>query len=133
MIPYQQTLPLESVVVMIGRDKMTSGSEDSTNFWCNQILACKALSDPKVHWIDKEQFDEVHWPACYQALAEVPRLFQIFASKQTTSIASCNVNQAYYTPGHNKMCPSCGVVQETCAHVLTCEETGRVEVLQYIG
>ena len=56
----QQTLPLESVVVMVGRHKMTSGSEESIVFWCNKILARRTLSDPKVHWLDEEQFDEVY-------------------------------------------------------------------------
>jgi hypothetical protein len=129
LVPPQQALPLESVVVMIGKDKMTSGSQDSIVYWCNKVLACKTLSDPKVKWLDKEQFNEVYWPACYQALTEVPRMFQVFASKQTTSIAGCNVNQSYYTLGHDKLCPSCGVVQEMCAHVLMCNETGQVAVL----
>ena len=108
---------------------MTSGSEDSIVFWCNKILARRTLFDPKVNWIDGEQFDEIYWPACYQALVEAPRMFQLFASKQTFGIAGCNVNQAYYTPGHNKMCPSCGVCRETCSHVLHCNEAGRVELL----
>jgi hypothetical protein len=125
----QQALPLESVVVMIGKDKITSGSEDSIVYLCNKVLACKTLSDPKVKWLDKEQFNEVYWPACYQALTEVPRMFEVFASKQTISIAGCNVNQSYYTLGHDKLCPSCGVVQEMCAHVLMCNETGQVAVL----
>jgi hypothetical protein len=129
LTPQQQPLPLESMVVMIGKDKMTSGLEDSINFWCNKILARKALSDPKVHWINEEQFDEIYWPACYRALVDAPRMFQLFASKQTFGIAECNVNQVYYTPGHNKMCPSCGIVQETCSHVLHCNEVGRVEAL----
>lgn len=37
--------------------------------------------------------------------------------------------QARYTPNHSKKCPSCGVAVETCAHVLICEESGRVESL----
>jgi hypothetical protein len=78
-----------------------------------------------VHWLDEEQFDEVYWPACYQALTEVPWMFQLFASKQTLGIAGCN----YYTPGHDPLCPSCGVVPETCGHILVCDEAGRVEVL----
>ena len=56
-------------------------------------------------------------------------MFQLFAAKQTLGIAGCNRNQSYYTPGHDPMCPSCGVVKELCGHVLTCEEAGRVEVL----
>ena len=110
---------------------MTSGSEDSIVYWCNKILARSILSDPKVHWLDKEQFDEEYWPACYQALTEAPRMFQLFAAKQTLAIAGCcNVNQSYYTPGHNLLCPSCWVAPETCEHVLQCDEVGRVETLQ---
>eukprot|EP00956_Cyclotella_meneghiniana_P010987 scaffold15408_cov41-Cyclotella_meneghiniana.AAC.5 len=37
--------------------------------------------------------------------------------------------QARYTPNHCKKCPSCGVEIETCSHVLTCEEAGRVDLL----
>ena len=129
-IPAQQALPLEPVVVMVGKHKMTSGTEDSIVYWCNKTLARSVLSDPKVHWLNEEQFDEVYWPACYQALNEVPRMFQLFAAKQTLGIAGCNVNQAYYTPGHDPRCPSCGVESETCGHVLQCNEEGRVETLQ---
>ena len=116
-------------MVRIGKDKMTSGSEESIVFWCNKALTHRALSDPKVKWLDAEQFDEVYWPACYAALTETKRMFQIFACKQAMGIAGGNENQAYYTPGHDKRCPSCGIEIETCTHVLSCNEAGRVEVL----
>ena len=108
---------------------MTAGSEDSIVFWCNKALARRTLSDPKVKWINEEQFDEIYWPACYSALSATKRMFQLFACKQTMGIAGCNNNLAYYTPGHDRRCPSCGVARETCAHILACEESGRVEVL----
>jgi hypothetical protein len=127
--PAQSPLPLEPVVVMIGRHKMTSGSEDSLVFWCNKLLARRTLADPKLHWLDEEQFEEIYWPACYQALTEAPRMFQLFAAKQSLGIAGCNVNQSYYTPGHDRRCPSCRVEMETCGHILMCNEAGRVEVL----
>lgn len=128
-VPAQQALPLESVVVKIGKDKMTAGSEESIVYWCNKVLARRTLSDPKVKWIDGEQFDEVYWPACYAALNGTKRMFQMFACKQTFGIAGCNRNQAYYTPGHDKKCPSCGEETETCAHILSCDEAGRVDLL----
>ena len=106
-IPAQQPLPLEAVVVRIEKDKMTAGSEESIVFWCNKALARRTLSDPKVKWINEEQFDEIYWPACYSALTGTKRMFQIFASKQTMGIAGCNDNLAYYTPGHDRKCPSC--------------------------
>ncbi|KAL3775524.1 hypothetical protein HJC23_004404 [Cyclotella cryptica] len=49
MTPAQLTLPLEPVVVMVGRHKMTSGSEERIVYWCNKILAWRILYDPKVH------------------------------------------------------------------------------------
>jgi hypothetical protein len=128
-VPAQQPLPLEAVVVKIGKDKMTAGSEESIVYWCNKALARRTLQDAKVRWINEEQFDEVYWPACYAALNGTKRMFQIFACKQTFGIAGCNANQAYYTPGHDRRCPSCGVETETCAHVLSCNEAGRVDVL----
>lgn len=66
---------------------------------------------------------------CYQALMEVPRLFQMFAWKQVMAIAGTNEMQAHYTLGHAKKCPKCGVVIEMCGHILSCEEAGWVEVL----
>jgi hypothetical protein len=128
-VPAQQPLPLESVVVKIGKDKMAAGSEDSIVFWCNKALARRTLSDPKVKWINKEQFDEIYWPACYSALTGTKRMFQIFACKQTMGIAGTNDNLSYHTPGHDRKCPSCGIAIETCSHVLACEESGRVDVL----
>jgi len=101
-VPAPQPLPLESMVVRIGKDKMTAGSEESIVYWCNKFFAQRTLSDSKVKWLDEEQFDEVYWPACYAALTGTKRMFQIFACKQTMGIAGCNENQAYYTPGHDK-------------------------------
>jgi predicted RNA-binding Zn-ribbon protein involved in translation (DUF1610 family) len=53
-------------------------------------------------------------------------MFQVFACKQTMEIAGCNDNLAYYNPGHDRKCPSCGVAIETCEHVLACKESDRV-------
>ena len=90
-VPAQQPLPLEAVVVKIGKDKMMAGSEESIVFWCNKALARRTLSDLKVKWIDAEQFDEVYWPACYAALTETKRMFQIFAYK--TDNGDCRVQR----------------------------------------
>ncbi len=82
-------------MVKIGKDKMVAGSEESIVCWCKKALAPCTLSDPKVKRIDEEQFDEVYWPACYAALTETKRMFQIFTYKQTMIIAGCNKIQAY--------------------------------------
>ena len=75
------------------------------------------------------QFQEVAWRQVHDALCEVPRMFQVFACKQVTNIAGVCVNQAKYMRDQDKMCPSCGQEEETCQHVLCCEEEGRVKAL----
>ena len=60
------------------------------------------------------------------ALKDVPRMFQIRASKQVMNIAGVNKNLAKYKSRQSKKCPSCDRAIETCAHVLTCTEEGRV-------
>eukprot|EP00985_Skeletonema_marinoi_P010922 scaffold5143_cov139-Skeletonema_marinoi.AAC.14 len=42
-------------------------------------------------------------------MRHIPRLFQLGDCKQCDGT-------------HNPICPSCGVVSETCAHALTCDE-----------
>jgi hypothetical protein len=79
--------------------------------------------------LQQDQFEEVEWPAVNTALTEVPRMFQVWASKQVCGVAGTNEMQARYTPNHDRRCPSCGVQVETCGHVLFCEEAGRVDLL----
>ena len=50
-------------------------------------------------------FQEVAWMQVYDALHEVPRMFQIWAWKQVTNIAGVNSNQEVYKANHDPMCP----------------------------
>ena len=76
-----------------------------------------------------DAFDEVDWRAVYKTLNDAPRMFQIWACKQVCGVAGTNEMQARYTRNHCKKCPSCGIEIEMCGHVLTCEESGRVDLL----
>jgi hypothetical protein len=93
------------------------------------VVAKEALAHPKMNVLQQDQFEEVEWPAVSKALTDVPRMFQVWASKQVCGIAGTNEMQARYTPKHDRRCPSCGVQVETCGHVLFCEEEGRVDLL----
>ena len=74
-----------------------------------------------------DHFQEVAWRQVYDALHEVPRIFQIWVCKQVTNIAGFNSNQEVYKENHDPMCPSCNEEEETCRHVLGCDEEGRVK------
>jgi hypothetical protein len=133
-LPPQDIFPLEPVAVFVGKEKMTSGSEDELRFFCSRVIAKEVFAAKKVGILQGDEFEEVHWKSVYFALREVPRMFQIWACKQVMEVAGTNEMQARYTPGHDKHCPSCGVCMETCGHVLACKEGGRVELLtQSIG
>ena len=99
---------------------MTSGLEGSIIYWCNRALVRRTLLDLKVKWLNAEQFDEVNWLACYQALSDVPRLFQIFACKQVMGVVDTSEMQACYILDHSKRCPSCGIAIEKRSHILSC-------------
>ena len=50
------------------------------------------------------------------------------------NIAGTNLIQSPYTPHHDPTCPSCDQCVETCAYVISCKKTGRVdELYQYIS
>lgn len=57
-------------------------------------------------------------------------MFAVWACKQVMDIASTNLNRRMYQHDHDPKCPSCGVCDETCGHILRCEEAGRVDSLQ---
>ena len=121
--------PLEPVAVFVGREKITSGSEDNIRFWCHLQLARRVMAEEKVKVMQPDEFDEVAWRQVYDAMSDVPRLFALWACKQVMGVAGTNEMQARYTPNHDKKCPSCGVRTETCGNVLHCEEEGRVDLL----
>ena len=89
---------------------MTAGADDNLRFWCHHELARRVLAEEKVGVLQPDEFNEVAWRPIYQALHDVPRLFQLWACKQVLGIAGTNEMQAHYTPNHEKTCPSCGVV-----------------------
>ena len=59
-------------------------------------------------------------------------MFGIRACKQVMSIAGTNLNQSKYKVDHDPFCPSCSVCQESCEHVIMCEEKGRVDALMLL-
>ena len=76
-----------------------------------------------------DQFKEVDWEMVYSALHELPQMFQIWACKQVMGVAGTNLYQSKYRPNHNPKCPSCTQCVGSCAHVIECQEEGRVETL----
>ena len=106
---------------------MTSNTGDSLRFWVHKQLAKELLF--KLGILTPLFFKEVAWRLVYDTLHEVPRLFQLWAYKQKMNIAGTNLIKPRYKPHHDPTYPSCDQCVETCAHVLYCNEAGRVDAL----
>jgi len=126
-LPPQKSFPLEPLSVFLGGEKMTSDTGDWVRFWAHRQLARDYMHEKKLMF--RDAFDEVAWREVYLTLRELPRLFSLWASKQVMDVAGTNSNLAKYKKGHTNRCPSCEKHRETCAHILTCSEEGRVSVL----
>ena len=126
-LPAQQSFPLEPLSVFVDGEKMTSDTGDWVRYWAHRHLARDFFHERKLMF--RDSFDEVAWREVYLTLRELPRLFSLWASKQVMNVAGTNANLAKYKKGHTKRCPSCEKHKETCLHVLTCSEEGRVSVL----
>lgn len=94
-------------------------------FYGHKQLARTALSDMKI--LSPQQFNEVAWDQVARALEEVPRLFQLWASKQVLDIAGTNGKVSKWDESVDPRCPSCQQCTETTAHILLCDEAGRVD------
>jgi hypothetical protein len=78
-----------------------------------------------------DQFHEVAWPTVHSTLRKLPKMFQLFASKQVFNTAAVLRNLAKQKDHAHlgDKCPSCTIHAETCEHILTCPELGRVKHL----
>ena len=126
-LPRQRRFPLEPICCFIGKEKMTSDTGPYLRFYVHKQAARSVFDRGKV--LNGEQFDLVAWKYVSIALDEVPRLFQLWACKQVFNIAGTNGLRSRWTEGLSKRCPSCRRRTETSAHVLYCDEAGRVDTL----
>ena len=104
-LPVQQAFPLEPVTVFVRDKKMTSDTADCIRFWAHKILAEQTFFTLGI--MSSQSFHKVVLRQVYNALHDVPRLFQLWACKQVMEVAGTNLNQSYYTKGHDPHCPSC--------------------------
>ena len=127
-LPQQESFPLEPVAVFVGQEKMTSNTSEEIRFWAHLKLT-------------EEKFfcTGTHGPA------RLPRSCMASSLQHTTQralavstvglqtghgVAGTNVNLVVIDEEQDPHCPSCGQALETCAHVLHCEEAGRVDALK---
>ena len=98
-LPKQRCFPLKPLSVWVRKDSMTSDTSKLLRYWVHKQLAEQTFY--QLGLISSQHFHEVGWKQVYEALHEVPRMFQIWACKQVTNIAGVNSNQVVYSLDHD--------------------------------
>jgi hypothetical protein len=70
------------------------------------------------------QFDAIDWTSIHRTLHNLPRLFQIWATKHVLGIAG-TMSFLAHQDDRCRRCPSCNGCVETCSHIAWCPEGGR--------
>ncbi len=126
-LPTQQVFPLKPVCVFADSTKITADTGQATRFWAHRRLAREGFH--QLDMLYRNDFDKVDWEMMYQTLHEVPRLFQQWACRQVMVMGIAGTME--WDKSEVRMCPSCLQEQDTCAHVLFCDQAGRVETLRH--
>eukprot|EP00804_Cyclotella_cryptica_P006975 CCRYP_007113-RA/>CCRYP_007113-RA protein AED:0.75 eAED:0.75 QI:0/-1/0/1/-1/0/1/0/1178 len=125
-IPYPQ-LPSESLSIVVNNNKLTSDTESVLRYVAHKAEAKSLFISMGI--LTSDQFDEVAWDTVYRTLTDLPKMFQLFASKQVFGVAAVLGNLAKQKAFTHLgvQCPNCMTCKETTAHLLLCPEVGRVQ------
>ena len=124
-LPTQQAFPLEPICVFAGETKITADTDDYVRYWAHRHLAKTNFHSLGI--LSAQEFEYIDWEMVYDTLRTVPRLFQVWACKQVMGIAGT----MEWDKSTVRVCPSCTVARDTCAHVLACSHEGRVMTLKH--
>ncbi len=122
-----EMFPLEPVGVYAQGEKMTSETGGIIRYWAHYQLARNHYQEHGI--LSHEQFDAIDWRPIHTTLHDLPRLFQLWASKHILGIAG-TMKFLSHQDGRSPLCPSCHKCDETCKHIARCPEVGRAAVFQ---
>jgi hypothetical protein len=122
-----ELFPLKTVGVHVREEKMTSDTGGSIQYWAHYQLAWIYYQEQNI--LSHEQFDTINWRPVHNTLHDLPRLFQLWASKHVLGIAG-TMKYLSRQDGQSPLCPSCQACAETCKHIARCPEVGREAAFQ---
>ena len=119
-------LPAETLSIVVDSHKLTSDTESVLRYVTHKAEAKSLFTSLRI--LTAEQFDEVAWKITHQTLRKLPKMFQLFASKQVFGISAVlgNLSKQKAHAHLGNQCPSCTMCKETTAHLLLCREEGRM-------
>ena len=106
--------PLEPVGVYVQGEKMTSNTGRHIQYQAHYQLARTYYQEHNL--LSHKQFNAVDWKSVYSTLHDLPRLFQLWASKHVLGIAG-TMKFLSHQDGQSPLCPSCHNCNKTCKHI----------------
>ncbi len=87
-LPGIRRFPLEPIACFVGKNTMTTDTSDAIRFWAHPRLAREAMVDRQI--LFERQFDAIAGEAVFDALHNLPQMFQLWACRQVWDIAGNN-------------------------------------------
>ena len=112
---------------------MTSDNLESIRYWAYHQLSKQTFHSSKT--MNPEELKEMARMQVYDALHDVPLMFQLSACKQVMDVAGTDYSLAKRNKEeHDQCCLSRGQEIQTCSHILQCNEADRVGAMKrFIG
>ena len=115
--------PLETVRILVGGTKVTGDALQKISEHWGKGVARELFHNRNI--IDWTHFDKAWWGGPRSVMKELPRMFQVFVTKQTSRFCGTNRQLSRYDPSVLNKCPSCGQNDEPSGHITRCPNPGR--------
>ena len=121
----RQKLPLESVAVFLGNQKITGECGDEIRFVIGLKKARRFYLE-ELGWM-AATFDSVDWVSRDKALAQTTDMFRTWLCKQCSSFCATGRNMGRWFDSDATECPNCHQESEDSKHLLHCQDEGRTK------
>ena len=121
--------PFEEIVLTCGGRKSVGDTAAKISRWRGYKAARRYYSSKKTGArIQDADFDLVYWEGMGRVMKRYPKMYRVWATKQTAGVCGCNEHLSKFDKKVKNVCPSCGVIGESVAHVAICDDPGRKEL-----
>lgn len=126
-VPANRRFPLEPVTLYAGNHKLTSNTSQHLRYHAHQQEALRLFRELGI--LTEAQIEEIAWRQVYDTLHTMPKMFQLFIAKQMLNVSAVlgNLSKQKDYQHLGEKCPSCMLEQESAAHILYCQEAGRIK------
>lgn len=121
--------PFEEIVLTCGGRKSVGATAANISRWQGYKAARRYYASKKTGArIQDADFDLVYWEGVGRVMKRYPKMYRVWATKQTAGVCGCNEHLSKFDEKVENVCPACGTIGESVAHVAICDDPGRKEM-----